>query len=225
MTGGFYEVRRCYGLRWYDIHTEFHEDWSIHSKVDNEYTQTAWKSHKPIFIFFLNKGSRLNEPILLRKLKGIRCLTCCKLVPKNAYHRTQPATSYRNVLWPSADYIIWPIKKEVVRNVRKIVYKHTLSPSVCNILLTWISPLWCHLSRTANSTSNCGILSAISLGLVRLIAKDYWLNGPDSIPGSARFSLFLVVHIVKSYPCNRPWRTIGLWDVKNSTLSRQSAHS
>jgi hypothetical protein len=29
----------------------------------------------------------------------------------------------------------------------------------------------------------------------------------------------------KSYPCNRPWRPIGLWDVKNPTLSRQSAHS
>jgi hypothetical protein len=30
---------------------------------------------------------------------------------------------------------------------------------------------------------------------------------------------------VKSYPCNRPWRPIGLWDVKDPTLSRQSAHS
>jgi hypothetical protein len=29
----------------------------------------------------------------------------------------------------------------------------------------------------------------------------------------------------KSYPCNRPWRPIGLWDVKDPTLSRQSAHS
>jgi hypothetical protein len=27
-----------------------------------------------------------------------------------------------------------------------------------------------------------------------------------------------------SYPCNRPWRPIGLWDVKDPTLSRQSAH-
>jgi hypothetical protein len=26
-----------------------------------------------------------------------------------------------------------------------------------------------------------------------------------------------------SYPCNRPWRPIGLWGVKNSTLCRQSA--
>jgi hypothetical protein len=29
----------------------------------------------------------------------------------------------------------------------------------------------------------------------------------------------------KSYPRNRPWRPIGLWDVKDPTLSRQSAHS
>jgi hypothetical protein len=28
----------------------------------------------------------------------------------------------------------------------------------------------------------------------------------------------------KSCPCNRPWRPIGLWDVKDLTFSRQSAH-
>jgi hypothetical protein len=27
-----------------------------------------------------------------------------------------------------------------------------------------------------------------------------------------------------SYLCNRPWRTIGLWDIEDSTLSRQLAH-
>jgi hypothetical protein len=30
---------------------------------------------------------------------------------------------------------------------------------------------------------------------------------------------------VVSNPRNRPWRPIGLWDVKDPTLSRQSAHS
>jgi hypothetical protein len=29
----------------------------------------------------------------------------------------------------------------------------------------------------------------------------------------------------QSYPRNRPWRPIGFWYVKDSTLSRQSAHS
>jgi hypothetical protein len=28
----------------------------------------------------------------------------------------------------------------------------------------------------------------------------------------------------KGYPCNRPWRPIGLRDVEDPTLSRQSAH-
>jgi hypothetical protein len=42
----------CYGLRWYDIHTEFHEDLSRLSKVGSEYTQTASKSHEPTFICF-----------------------------------------------------------------------------------------------------------------------------------------------------------------------------
>jgi hypothetical protein len=27
-----------------------------------------------------------------------------------------------------------------------------------------------------------------------------------------------------SYPCSRPWRPIGLWDVEGPTLSRESAH-
>jgi hypothetical protein len=27
-----------------------------------------------------------------------------------------------------------------------------------------------------------------------------------------------------SYPCNRPWRPKGLWDVEHPTFSRQSAH-
>jgi hypothetical protein len=26
------------------------------------------------------------------------------------------------------------------------------------------------------------------------------------------------------YPCNRPWRHIGLWDAEAPTLSRKSAH-
>jgi hypothetical protein len=28
----------------------------------------------------------------------------------------------------------------------------------------------------------------------------------------------------KSYPCNRPWRPIGVWEVEAPTSSRQSAH-
>jgi hypothetical protein len=31
-------------------------------------------------------------------------------------------------------------------------------------------------------------------------------------------------HVYKSYPRNRPWRPTGLRDVKDPTLSRQSAH-
>jgi hypothetical protein len=37
---------------------------------------------------------------------------------------------------------------------------------------------------------------------------------------------FLTRHIINkfSYPCNRPWRPWGLWDVEDPTLTRQSAH-
>jgi hypothetical protein len=34
LMGGIYEVRRSDGLRCHDIHTEFHKDWFMHSKVD-----------------------------------------------------------------------------------------------------------------------------------------------------------------------------------------------
>jgi hypothetical protein len=42
---------------------------------------------------------------------------------------------------------------------------------------------------------------------LRTVVKDVW---------------FLFIY---SYPHNRPWRPRGLWDVKDLTLSRQSAHS
>jgi hypothetical protein len=35
---------------------------------------------------------------------------------------------------------------------------------------------------------------------------------------------FIFLRKVKSYPSNRPWRPIGLWDVQDPTLSRKSAH-
>jgi hypothetical protein len=39
-------------------------------------------------------------------------------------------------------------------------------------------------------------------------------------------SLFSVhyYYIYKSYPCNRPWRHIGLWDIEALTFPRQLAH-
>jgi hypothetical protein len=48
-------VRRWDGLRCHDIHTKFHKDWFRHLKANREEftdTQTAWRSHKPTFIFF-----------------------------------------------------------------------------------------------------------------------------------------------------------------------------
>jgi hypothetical protein len=50
----------------------------------------------------------------------------------------------------------------------------------------------------------------------------YWRNLK-----MCRIMLQLIVLLwygVKSYPHNRLWRSIGLWDVKDPTLYRQSAH-
>jgi hypothetical protein len=52
------------------IHTKFNKDWFVHSKVDGGgFTdiQTAWWSHKNIFIF-LNKEGRLK--IVIKHCKG-----------------------------------------------------------------------------------------------------------------------------------------------------------
>jgi hypothetical protein len=34
----------------------------------------------------------------------------------------------------------------------------------------------------------------------------------------------IILMLTHSYACNRSWRPIGLWDVEDPTLSRQSAH-
>jgi hypothetical protein len=30
----------------------------------------------------------------------------------------------------------------------------------------------------------------------------------------------MIIKVKYIYPCNRPWRSIGLWDVKDPTLSK-----
>jgi hypothetical protein len=47
-----------------------------------------------------------------------------------------------------------------------------------------------------------------------------------SILETSDFSRFIPIFIliIWSYPCNRPRRPIGLWDVEAVTFSRQSAH-
>jgi hypothetical protein len=50
----------------------------------------------------------------------------------------------------------------------------------------------------------------------------HWIQGWEG----PRVDLDAVVKIKKvKYPCNRPWRPIGLWDVEDPTFSRQSVHS
>jgi hypothetical protein len=39
----------------------------------------------------------------------------------------------------------------------------------------------------------------------------------------AHFYIYIYIYRLYSYPCNRPRTPIGLWDIKNSTFSRQSA--
>jgi hypothetical protein len=37
-------------------------------------------------------------------------------------------------------------------------------------------------------------------------------------------NVIIFIFYIYSYPCKRPWRPIGMWDVEAPTFSRQSAH-
>jgi hypothetical protein len=57
-----YGVEMCSGAMIYS--NKFHKDWFRHPKINREGftdTQTAWRSHKPTFIFLKNKESRLKR--------------------------------------------------------------------------------------------------------------------------------------------------------------------
>jgi hypothetical protein len=56
--GGIYKLRRCDGLRSYDIYSKFYKGWLSRSKVESGDSQTH--IYKPAFIF-QNKESRLNH--------------------------------------------------------------------------------------------------------------------------------------------------------------------
>jgi hypothetical protein len=107
--GGISEVRRRDGLRYHDIQIKFHKDCFSHSNVDSGYTQTqtAWGSHMPTFIFFLNKGSKLiekNDSELYNMLLPLRYDRFRMVwVPCQALHRLcKMAHSFVSVTYHSA---------------------------------------------------------------------------------------------------------------------------
>jgi hypothetical protein len=59
-------------------------------------------------------------------------------------------------------------------------------------------------------------------GSVRYNPEHIFLS--DFRPQIAHQRDWFVRSGIKSYPCNRPWRPIELWDVEVFTFSRQSAH-
>jgi hypothetical protein len=51
-----------------------------------------------------------------------------------------------------------------------------------------------------------------------------WADNPSKSFEEYKIMNFLIIYIKESYPCNRPWRLIGFWDVEAATFSRQSGH-
>jgi hypothetical protein len=88
--------------------------------------------------------------------------------------------------------------------------------------------------QTEASVSSGVTQPAVLTGLLYVICERL---SAVMFPLDVIFIVFLLKIIIKwdvllylkgkrqSYPCNRPWRPIGLWDVEALMFSRQSAHS
>jgi hypothetical protein len=116
---------------------------------------------------------------------------------------------------------------------------------VCMTFNSWIL-IWCILSVTLYNllimlppssviiayNITC-VLSLTCFGLIwghlqRLIFKII-LPPIQNIAGICKQIIIhnfyqLIARLLRSYPCNRPWRPLGLWDVEAPIFSRQSAH-
>jgi hypothetical protein len=91
------------------------------------------------------------------------------------------------------------------------------------------------IERMGKPKSENGRIGEINLQSPAVHLVDYSTSCPGDVVshvirkfqvGFSAFSLCLQNGILdtKSYPRNRPWRPIRLWDVKDRTLSRQSGH-
>jgi hypothetical protein len=75
---------------------------------------------------------------------------------------------------------------------------------------------------------HCNFLYFVLFLDLRLCSKQYKYEIPAAI-FMLNSSLILFFPIIKEnktniYPCYRPWRPVGLWDVEDPILWRQSAH-
>jgi hypothetical protein len=97
-------------------------------------------------------------------------------------------------------------------------------------LVIWGRPLWREVGSVICQSVVIIVCSSISMYIqfTFCVTHSSQLN---TIKYNRIKNLRCVVHSynkknkkIKSYPRNRPWRPVGLWDVKDPTLSRQSAH-
>jgi hypothetical protein len=100
------------------------------------------------------------------------------------------------------DNVIWNVKHEQ----RHITIRHFLTTWVCTPTLLAVGWGGSCLSHTTQPTD---------VNVQRVLC----LHASNSNVLRNRYFWFK-----KSYPCNRAWRSIGLWDVEALTFSRQSAH-
>jgi hypothetical protein len=92
--------------------------------------------------------------------------------------------------------------------------KHILplpSHLLASLLLCWYSILKMEMIRCSET-------------LVHIQTTRSYISENGSSP-RARLDEYSKSKVKVNLPRNRPWRPIGLWDVKDPTLSRQSAHS
>jgi hypothetical protein len=79
------------------------------------------------------------------------------------------------------------------------------------------------LERTTIPTECPPLVGDVSANFLPRGQRDWSLRSYSRLSRPVK-GVLLTIYIKETYPRNRLWRPIGLWDVKDFTLSRQSAH-
>jgi hypothetical protein len=131
----------------------------------------------------------------------------------------------RATLHPAAPTDPWPMTSALRHSPKKRVF--SAMKSKC----------WSRMSRGSRAPHDAILRTTASVHAFGEILPPYFrvsdrvhvcnmkLVMSPGLSENVPFVFYYIAGKKKSYPRNRPWRPIGLWDVKDPTLSRQSAHS
>jgi hypothetical protein len=110
---------------------------------------------------------------------------------------------------------------ERVKTVHALDLASTVIDYTSHIHIILLLLLLTQYTRYTEIKSVCSWLTTKCVNAGKFFAM---ITGNCDTTYSCRICLHIYRELQISYPCNRPWRPIGLWDVEVPTFSRQSAH-